>query len=114
MATVERKVGVVNKYGLHARPAMQLVGLANGYGSKIELCTNSLTVDAKSIMSVLRLAAGKGTVLRIVADGEDAAEALEALGDYIAAGMEENGVVEEVVEGAVPDDPPASGGTEVS
>ena len=109
MATVERKVGVVNKYGLHARPAILLVEIANRYTCKIELSNGALVVDAKSIMSVLRLAAGKGTVLRIVADGEDAAEAIEALGDYIAAGMEDNGVVEEVVEGAVPDDPPASG-----
>ena len=51
---------------------MKLVELANRYGSTIEASNGTLTVDAKSIMSVMRLAAGKGTVLRITADGDDA------------------------------------------
>jgi phosphocarrier protein len=87
--TAEQEVTILNKYGLHARPAMQLVGLANGYGSKIELCTNSLTVDAKSIMSVMRLGAGKGTVLRVVADGADADEAAKAMVDLVNSGFGE-------------------------
>ena len=51
MATVEADVKIVNKYGLHARPAMQFVELANKYGSKIEASNGMLSVDAKSIMS---------------------------------------------------------------
>lgn len=89
MPIAEQEVTILNKYGLHARPAMQLVGLANGYGSKIELCTNSLTVDAKSIMSVMRLGAGKGAVLRVVADGADADEAAQAVVDLVNSGFGE-------------------------
>jgi len=76
---VEREVEIINKYGLHARPAMELVELANRYGSKIEVSSGILTVDAKSIMSVMRLAATKGTVLKLMANGADADEAIDAL-----------------------------------
>lgn len=79
----------MNKYGLHARPAMQFVELANRYGSKIEVSNGALAVDAKSIMSVMRLAATQGTVLRISADGEDAEQALDALSGLVADGFGE-------------------------
>jgi phosphocarrier protein HPr len=89
VATVEQDVAVVNKYGLHARPAMQLVELANRFGSKIELSNGILTVDAKSIMSVMRLAATQGTLLKIVADGHDADEAVVALKKLVDDGFGE-------------------------
>ena len=89
VATVEKDVEVVNRYGLHARPAMQLVELANGYASKIEVSNNSLTVDAKSIMSVMRLAATKGTILKFTAAGDDATEALDMLERLVADGFGE-------------------------
>jgi len=89
LAIVERDVTVVNKYGLHARPAMQLVELANRHSCRIEISNASLTVDAKSIMSVMRLAATQGTVLRLFADGEDAAAAVEAIAQLVEAGFGE-------------------------
>ena len=89
MATTEREVRIVNKYGLHARPAMQLVETANRYNCKIEVSNDSLVVDAKSIMSVMRLAATKGTVLKIVADGEDSEPAVESLVKLIEDGFDE-------------------------
>ncbi|MBN1555435.1 MAG: HPr family phosphocarrier protein [Phycisphaerae bacterium] len=89
MSNVQRDVTIVNKYGLHARPAMQFVELANKFASGIEVSKASLTVDAKSIMSVMRLAATKGTTLKIVADGDDAADAVEALAELIAGGFGE-------------------------
>ena len=89
MSTVEKEIKIVNKYGLHARPAMQLVELANRYACKIELSNGALTVDAKSIMSVMRLAATQGTVLSILADGDDADEALEKLDALFADGFGE-------------------------
>jgi phosphocarrier protein HPr len=82
-------VKIVNKYGLHARPAMQFVELSNQFGSKVEVSNGALTVDAKSIMSVMRLAATKGTVLKIVADGSDAPEAIEALTKLVRDGFGE-------------------------
>ena len=89
MATLQREVKIVNKYGLHARPAMQFVEIANRFNCKIEVANGPLVVDAKSIMSVMRLAATKGTVLRIVADGEDSGPAVEALEKLVAEGFGE-------------------------
>jgi len=86
---IERDVQILNKYGLHARPAMQFVELANRFASKIEVSNGVLTVDAKSIMSVMRLAATAGTTLRLLADGTDAAEAIEALAKLVADGFGE-------------------------
>ena len=89
MASVEREVKIPNKYGLHARPAMQFVEVANQYGSKVDVSNGSLSVDAKSIMSVMRLAGTKGTVLTISADGDDAQAAADALVDLVAGGFGE-------------------------
>ena len=68
---------------------MQFVELANRYGSKIEVSNGTLTVDAKSIMSVMRLAAGKGTSLKITADGDDSPEAVPALVKLVNEGFGE-------------------------
>ena len=89
LSTIEQEVKIVNKYGLHARPAMQFVELANRYTSKIEVSNGSLTVDAKSIMSIMRLAATAGTVLRLVADGNDAEEAITSLIELVRGGFGE-------------------------
>jgi len=82
-------VEIVNKYGLHARPAMQFVELANQHNCKIEVSNGTLAVDAKSIMSVMRLAATKGTVLKLTADGEDAQQAVDALAQLVESGFGE-------------------------
>ena len=75
----EKEVMVQNKLGLHARAAAKLVNLAGKYHSSITLSTHQLCADAKSILGVLTLAAGKDTVLKIEAEGPDEAESLEAL-----------------------------------
>lgn len=87
--TVEKEATIPNKYGLHARPAMQFVEVANKFASKIEVSNGTLAVDAKSIMSVMRLAGTKGTLLRITADGDDAQAAAEALANLITEGFGE-------------------------
>jgi phosphotransferase system HPr (HPr) family protein len=89
LATTERQAAIVNKYGLHARPAMQFVELANQYSCTIEVSSPTLTVDAKSIMSVMRLAATQGTALKIVADGPDAERAADELVKLIESGFGE-------------------------
>jgi len=76
---IVRQVEISNKMGLHARPAMQFVDLANKFTSQISVCKNTQCVNAKSIMELLLLAAGAGTVLSIKAEGSDADEAVEAL-----------------------------------
>lgn len=82
-------VEVVNLLGFHARPAAEFVQLAGSFACEIWLEKDGLEVNAKSIMGVLMLAAERGSQLVIRADGNDAAEALEALADLVARGFEE-------------------------
>jgi len=70
---------IVNKLGLHARAAAKLTELAGAYTSEIWLSRNGRRVNAKSIMGVMMLAAGPGSVVVIDAQGEDAEQALAAL-----------------------------------
>ncbi len=82
---MDRQVTIQNKLGLHARPAMQFVDIANQYQSGIKVCKGDQTVDGKSIMQMMMLAATAGTALKIVADGNDAPQALDALEQLINA-----------------------------
>ena len=70
---------IVNKLGLHARAAAKFVACTNSFSSRIHMGTDSQLVDGKSIMSVMMLAAGKGTVLTLEIDGQDEEDALAAL-----------------------------------
>ncbi len=85
MSTCTSQITVGNKHGLHARPVTQFAQLANQYKSRIEVVKDTMTVDGKSVMSMLRLGAACGTRLRIVAHGSDAAEAVEKLAALIAS-----------------------------
>ena len=76
---VRRDVTIINKLGLHARAAAKLVTLASGFEADIRLRRDDREVNAKSIMGVMMLAAGKGTRLEVVATGEDAEAAVEQL-----------------------------------
>jgi phosphocarrier protein HPr len=73
---VNREVTIINKLGLHARAAAKFVTLASQYQSDIRLLRDAREVNAKSIMGVMMLAAGRGTALHIQATGEDAEEAV--------------------------------------
>lgn len=86
---VERSVQIVNRAGLHARPAAQLVKLAGDFPCDIEIGKDGLTVNAKSIMGVLMLAAEHGSEVELRCRGERAGEALDALTRLIASGFEE-------------------------
>ena len=83
---------VVNRLGLHARAASQVVRLANQFQSaiKIERTDGSAVADAKSILSVLMLAAARGTELRATAEGADEREALDSLCELFAKGFGES------------------------
>jgi len=85
----ERTVTIVNKVGLHARPAAQIVKLASRFKSDITLSRDDLEVNGKSIMGVMMLAAERGTDLLLQADGPDAEAALDALAQLIADGFGE-------------------------
>lgn len=75
----ERTVTIVNKYGLHARPAAEFVKLASRFQSDIRVRKEELEVNGKSIMGVMMLAAECGSAITILATGEDAESALDEL-----------------------------------
>jgi phosphotransferase system HPr (HPr) family protein len=88
---VERRIRIVNRLGLHARAAAQLVRMANGYRCtlRLERLDGSAKADAKSILSVLMLAASRGTELVLAAEGTDEMEAVSAVCELIASGFGE-------------------------
>ncbi len=75
----EKKVTIKNKSGLHARPAALFVQIANKYDSEINVRKGRQTVNGKSIMGIMILAAERGSKVTLVAKGSDAREALKEL-----------------------------------
>ncbi len=78
---VEREIMVSNRLGLHARAAAKLVQLSGRYASRVTLLCRGREVNAQSILGVMMLAAGKGVVLSVRADGSDEEAALTAVVD---------------------------------
>jgi phosphocarrier protein HPr len=76
---IERTVRIVNKNGLHARPAAEIVKLAAKFKSDITIVKDDLDVNGKSIMGVMMLAAEHGSDVTFRAEGPDAQQALDAL-----------------------------------
>lgn len=83
MAIIKKKIIVKNKSGLHARPAALFVQLATKFDAAITLKRGRQSVNGKSIMGILMLAAGKGSQIQIEADGEDAKQAILELGKLV-------------------------------
>jgi phosphocarrier protein HPr len=75
----ELDVTIQNKVGLHARPAAALIKTASGYLSRIFICKDGRSADAKSMLAILALGVVQGTPVTLRADGADEMEALEAL-----------------------------------
>jgi phosphocarrier protein HPr len=86
---IEREVQIRNALGLHARAAARFVRLASQFRSQVKVERNGRVMDGKSILGMLLLAASKGTRLRLLVDGEDAAQAAEALVDLVSSGFGE-------------------------
>lgn len=89
MTVREQVVAIVNPLGLHARPAAEFVKLAARFRAEVEVEKDGMTVNGKSIMGVMTLAAECGSAIRIRASGEDADAALAALVDLVARGFDE-------------------------
>ena len=85
-----RSVTVANKLGLHARAAARFVHLASRFQSHVKVTRGWQTMDGKSIMGILLLAAATGTVLIVSTDGEDEQEALDSLCGFIESGCGED------------------------
>ncbi|MGB2402419.1 MAG: HPr family phosphocarrier protein [Akkermansiaceae bacterium] len=84
-----REFTVTNKLGIHARPAAQFVKTASNFSCDIQVEKDDEQADGKSIMGLMMLAAGHGSVLTITTNGHDEDSALEALGGLIARNFEE-------------------------
>ena len=85
----EKKVTVINRAGIHARPSAILVQTTKNYKSNIFIEKNSDRINAKSIMGIITLGASYGTELKIIADGEDEQAAVDALARLFESKFEE-------------------------
>ena len=84
-----REVQITNRLGLHARAAARFVHTANRFASRVTVTRDGRTMDGKSILGVLLLAASQGTRLELAADGTDEAAALTALAALVEGGFGE-------------------------
>ncbi len=83
-------VKISNRLGLHARPAMAFVDVANTFRSEIHVIREDQSVDGKSIMQLMMLAATEGTELQLTAVGEDADEGIDQLRSLVERGFDED------------------------
>ena len=78
-----RVVEIINERGLHARASAKFVKLAAGFDAEVTVSRDGATVDARSIMGLMMLAAGPGCCIEIVAEGPEATQAVDALVDLV-------------------------------
>jgi phosphocarrier protein len=84
-----RSVEIVNERGLHARASAKFVKLAGGFDAEVTVTRDGHTVDARSIMALMLLAAGPGCCIDIAAEGSEAQAAVDALADLVASRFDE-------------------------
>ena len=87
---IEKELTIVNRLGLHARPAAMFVRIASRHRAEIWVAKEGEEVNGKSIMGLMMLAAGQGSKLRIRCEGPDADKAVEELEELIKAGFNED------------------------
>ena len=85
-----RSVTVVNQLGMHARAAAKFVHLATRYEARVRVVRDAREMDGKSIMGILLLAAARGSIITITADGSDELDAVEALTGLVKSGFGED------------------------
>jgi phosphocarrier protein len=85
-----RTVEIVNERGLHARASAKFVKLSAEFDAAVTVSREGQTVDARSIMGLMMLAAGPGSHIEIAAEGPEAERAVEALADLVAARFDED------------------------
>lgn len=88
--TAARTVEIINKRGLHARASAKFVKLAATFEAEVKVSKDGQSVDARSIMGLMMLAAGPGSTIDIEAEGKEAAPAVEALAALVAARFDED------------------------
>ena len=88
--SAQASVEIVNERGLHARASAKFVKLASSFDAEIHVSKDENTVDARSIMGLMMLAAGIGSTIDIKAEGPEAEQAVEALVDLVSNRFEED------------------------
>ena len=88
--TASRTVEIINKRGLHARASAKFVKLAADFDAEVTVTRDGQHVDARSIMGLMMLGAGPGSVLELTAQGDQAEEVLEALAELVGNRFEED------------------------
>ena len=86
---IEEKVKIINKAGLHTRPAATIVKLAAKYKCDFYISKDGLNINGKSIIGVMTLAAEMGSEILLTFDGDDEAKAAEEITDYFKRGFDE-------------------------
>jgi len=87
---IAKDIEIKNKLGLHARAAAKLVHIAARFKSSIKIKKGDEEVDGKSILGILLLAAGRGSIITVRAEGEDEADAVAAIEQLIDAKFDES------------------------
>jgi phosphocarrier protein len=88
--TVSRSVDICNARGLHARASAKFVKLASTFDAEVKVSREGQTVDARSIMGLMMLAAGPGCEIDIIAEGPEAEQALDALVELVEGRFDED------------------------
>lgn len=86
---IQKEVKIINRAGLHTRPAATIVKLASKYNSDFYIYQNDLSVNGKSIIGVMTLCAEQGSKLTLLFDGEDEEEACKEICEYFERGFDE-------------------------
>ena len=89
MAVIEREAKIVNPLGMHVRPGAEFVKVANRFKSAVQVSNGDMSVNGKSILGMMTLAAECGASIKIKCDGDDAEAAMEALLALVADGFYE-------------------------
>ncbi len=91
--SINRQLRILNADGLHARPATRFAEIANGYSADIRVKAKDKEVNGKSVIELLTLGAERGTDIRIIADGNDASNAVDALSNLVSGNFNEQTMV---------------------
>ncbi len=87
---IKREITIINELGIHARPAGMVANTASRFACDIKLVKDGMEVNAKSIMGIMTLAAGKGSVIEVTAKGKDEEDAVKAIEELFARKFDED------------------------
>jgi len=87
---IKREITIINELGIHARPAGMIANVSSRFVCDITLVKDGMEVNAKSIMGIMTLAAGRGSVIEVTARGKDETDAVKAIEELFARKFDED------------------------